>query len=98
MHDLRDTVMLNYIQENIDSDLKLSDVARQFHMSPSYLSRYFKQTYGVNFLEYVTKLRLEGVCRDLMLWPGTRGLARCAGSLSSQMQCVGAYTLGEKLE
>ena len=77
MHDLRDKAMLDYIQENIDSDLKLSDVARQFHMSPSYLSRYFKQTYGVNFLEYVTKLRLEGVCRDLMLWP-ERNIARIA--------------------
>ncbi|MCR4787180.1 MAG: response regulator [Lachnospiraceae bacterium] len=49
-----------YVEENFtDSKLNLAFVAQQFGFSSSYLSRKFKQDTGVNFVEYLTDLRMK---------------------------------------
>ena len=49
-----------YIDEHFcDSSLSLSNVAQQYYVSPSYLSNLFKRKYDMNFVEYVTRLRME---------------------------------------
>ncbi|MCR4850911.1 MAG: response regulator [Lachnospiraceae bacterium] len=49
-----------YVEENFkDSKLNLAYVAQQFGFSSSYLSRKFKQDTGVNFVEYLTDLRMK---------------------------------------
>ena len=42
-----------------DSELSLSKVAHVFFINPSYLSRIFKKEMGVNFMEYLIKLRID---------------------------------------
>ncbi|MDL2236315.1 response regulator [Christensenellaceae bacterium OttesenSCG-928-K19] len=50
----------DYIDQNFcDSSLSLSNVAQMFYVSPSYLSNLFKRKYNMNFVEYVTRLRME---------------------------------------
>jgi len=49
-----------YIQEHYcENELSLSAVAKQFDMSDAHLSRLFKQSFGINLLEYVQRLRVE---------------------------------------
>jgi two-component system response regulator YesN len=48
-----------YINEHFREPLSLEDVAREVHLSSFYLSRLFKEKEGVNFVDYLTRLRLE---------------------------------------
>jgi two-component system, response regulator YesN len=49
-----------YLKLNIqDSDLALSKVSQVFFVNASYLSRIFKKEMGINFMEYITKLRID---------------------------------------
>ncbi len=48
-----------YIDENYEKELTLDDVARKIAISPYYLSKLFKDETGENFIEYLTKLRME---------------------------------------
>lgn len=45
----------NYARE----DLSLDEVARSIGISPCYFSFLFKQEYGINYIEYLNKIRLE---------------------------------------
>lgn len=51
--------VIRYIENHYSEDIKLNDVAEYVHLNPQYFSRYFKKEMGVNFTEYVTKLRIE---------------------------------------
>jgi Response regulator containing CheY-like receiver domain and AraC-type DNA-binding domain len=51
--------ILDYIYRNYNSDITLETVADQFNMSYSYLSRYFKQQTGCNFIYYLYRLRID---------------------------------------
>lgn len=49
-----------YINLNLgDSELSQTKVAQIFFVNPSYLSRIFKKETGINFMDYLTKLRIE---------------------------------------
>ena len=49
-----------YVEENyMDSGINLTQVACEFGFSPSYLSRKFKQDVGMNFVEYLTDIRMK---------------------------------------
>ncbi|MEW8956366.1 response regulator [Clostridium sp.] len=50
---------IDYIKDNYNKDLSLSNVAKHAYLSESYLSRKIKQTLGVGFSEYVNSLRIE---------------------------------------
>lgn len=50
--------MLSYIQQHYAEKITLGDLAEQFHMSDKYLSRYFKQHFGLNFKQYLMHLRM----------------------------------------
>lgn len=57
--DMRDK-MLEFIQQNYQNpDMGLDMVARAFGIAPSYLSRFFKEQTGGNFLDHVNRLRVE---------------------------------------
>lgn len=49
----------NFISDNYNKDITLENVADRFNMSYSYLSRYFKQHTGVNYIDYLYQLRFE---------------------------------------
>ena len=49
-----------YVADNYtDSGINLTQVAAEFGFSSSYLSRKFKQDVGMNFVEYLTDLRMK---------------------------------------
>ena len=48
-----------FLDVNYSRDLRLSDVARRFAVSPDYLSRAFKAAYGVSPKRYLMNLKLE---------------------------------------
>ena len=51
--------VLEYLDGNYpDSNLSLMWVADQFHLSGPYLSRYFKDQIGMNFADYLCRLRI----------------------------------------
>jgi YesN/AraC family two-component response regulator len=48
-----------YIVDNLQEDLSLNQVADVVYLSPRYLSRIFKQETGENFVDFVTKVRMN---------------------------------------
>lgn len=57
--DMRDR-MLEYLAKNYSNpDMGLDMAARAFGIAPSYLSRFFKEQTGGNFLDHVNRLRVE---------------------------------------
>lgn len=50
---------LKYIDENYNRNITLEDVANYIHLNPQYLSRYFKKTMNMNFIDYISKLRIN---------------------------------------
>lgn len=53
-------LVMDYLNKKyFESELSLNNVAKEFYLNPSYLSRIFKQETGQTFVEYLTKLRME---------------------------------------
>lgn len=50
---------MNYIQANFGGDISLDDVSKEVNVSPYYFSKLFKKETGENFIEYLTKLRID---------------------------------------
>lgn len=53
------TGITRYLQEHLAEDLCLSVLAEEFHLNPQYISQLFKNEIGVNFLSYLTNIRME---------------------------------------
>ncbi|WP_185897384.1 response regulator transcription factor [Paenibacillus zeisoli] len=51
--------LLQYIKDHLDEPLSLTEVAKQFHFNPSYLSNYFTMHNDEGFSEYLTRVRIE---------------------------------------
>lgn len=47
------------IMENYNGEISQEEVAKRLHISSSYLSRLFKELIGENFVDYVTRLKIE---------------------------------------
>lgn len=58
---------LAFIRKNYKNpNLTLSLLAQEFHLSPSYLSSYFKERVGVNYIQFLSELRLKEAHRLLL--------------------------------
>jgi AraC-like DNA-binding protein len=55
-----------FIEEHSDEELSLSKVAKASRINRNHLSEKFKQVTGMNFVDYVARLRFEKA-RDLLL-------------------------------
>lgn len=51
--------ILDYIRSNYNRDIPLSSVANRFYFSQGHLSRVIKESMGLSYTEYVTRLRME---------------------------------------
>lgn len=51
-------MILHIIQKDIQ-DASLQSVADQIGMHPSYLSKYFKEHFDVNFIDYLTQIKMQ---------------------------------------
>jgi YesN/AraC family two-component response regulator len=46
---------INFIGEHFTENLYLAAVAGQAFMNPSYFSKFFKETLGISFTDYISK-------------------------------------------
>lgn len=53
------TGIIRYLQEHLDKEISLNILADKFHLSSQYISQLFKSEIGVNFLAYLTSIRME---------------------------------------
>jgi YesN/AraC family two-component response regulator len=60
-----------YIQQNQTEDISLGQVAKAVHTSTFYFCKLFKKATGVNFTEYVSRVRIEKA-KNLLLNPNLR--------------------------
>lgn len=51
--------ILHYMELNYTQSINLNGVANHFNMNPSYFSVWFKEKMGVNFIDYLTKKRID---------------------------------------
>lgn len=59
----------NYLQHNyMRMDISLDSISDILHINPSYFSMLFKKNFGVNFVDYVTELRINA-SRELLKDP-----------------------------
>ncbi len=54
-----------YMEENFRKDISLEDVSQKVDISSYYFSKIFKEETGENFIEYLTRLRMEEASRLL---------------------------------
>lgn len=57
--------VIQYVDEEFRSKLKLQTLAKQFHMNPTYLGQVFKKETGKTFNDYLNEKRLEEAKRLL---------------------------------
>lgn len=60
----------SFIEENFARSISLEDAAEHIGISPYYLSKLFKEQFSINFIDYITQLRMEKA-KDLMKNPDT---------------------------
>ncbi len=58
-------MIIKYINDHYSDDLFLDKIAAEFNLSSKYLSRYFKEQTGENFVEYLQKLRVNRAKKHL---------------------------------
>ncbi|WP_088832365.1 AraC family transcriptional regulator [Paenibacillus tyrfis] len=51
--------VIRFIHNHFDTDLSLQQLADQLHISPSQLSRMFKEETGTNFIDYLIRFRMD---------------------------------------
>lgn len=53
------TGITKYMQERLSEDVSLHILSEEFHLNSQYISQLFKNEIGVNFLTYLTNIRME---------------------------------------
>lgn len=61
--------IVRYMQEHLTEEISLNVLAKEFHLSASYISQLFKNEIGVNFLAYLTNIRMEQAKKLLLSTP-----------------------------
>jgi two-component system, response regulator YesN len=51
--------VIEHLKKNYREDISLNDLSGLFYVSPSYLSRRFKEKTGLSFVEYLEEIRLQ---------------------------------------
>lgn len=61
--------ILRYMQEHMAEEISLQVLADEFHLSAQYISQMFKSVIGVNYLTYLTNIRVENAKKLLISTP-----------------------------
>lgn len=51
--------VLDFVEQHLNEDIRLKDMAQVSYMNPSYFSTFFKKVYGMGPMEYVIKKRVH---------------------------------------
>lgn len=51
--------ILNYIEKNYQTKIKLEDLSEHVHLNPSYLSKVFKEQMGISISDYILNRRIN---------------------------------------
>lgn len=80
--------LIRYINDNLDSELNIEELAVKFGISSRYVRKYFLQQMGMSCMEYVTILRI-GKAKELLWEPShsVTDVALTTGFNSSQYFC-----------
>ncbi len=79
---LTDEVILKakeYIARNLSQNISRSDVAQAVHLDSAYFSKYFKKKTGMNFHDYLLKVRITRVIEQLEKGQKVHEAAKQAG-------------------
>ena len=60
------TELCEYIDQNLDKRLTLTDLAKKCFYNPSYFSRVFKEKFGITLADYLTKRRANHAAKLLI--------------------------------
>ncbi len=60
-----------FIEEHQDEDISLPDVAKSVNTSTFYFCKMFKKATGINFTEYLSRVRVEKA-KNLLMNPNSR--------------------------
>lgn len=58
--------MLDYLHEHYHEEINLTTLAEHMHLNRHYVSRFFKESIGMNFIDYLTSYRIETAKKLLM--------------------------------
>lgn len=50
---------IDYMHDNLHSRITVTELAKQVHLNPSYLSRLFKKETGISISEYIQQLKID---------------------------------------
>ncbi|MCX7711525.1 MAG: AraC family transcriptional regulator [Clostridia bacterium] len=56
---------IDYLKQHYHTEIRLEDVAMKTFISKNYFSKLFKEVTGINFSDYVQKLRIDEACNLL---------------------------------
>ncbi len=65
-YDDRIATINNYIRNRYNEPISLNELSKMLYLSNAYLSRFFKKNYGMNFVTYLTNVRLFHAVDDLI--------------------------------
>jgi AraC-like DNA-binding protein len=68
--------IFSFIEKNYDGECSLISLSRELGYDYSYLSRYFKRSTGISFIEYLGQYRLSHACH--LLESSELSVLRCA--------------------
>jgi beta-xylosidase/AraC-like DNA-binding protein len=58
--------IIGYMESNYSLQPNLTELSGELHLSTAYLSRYFKSHFGVNFMDYLLKTRMDHAVDELI--------------------------------
>ena len=64
-YDARITSVIDYIENNLDKEIKIEDLAYMTHLHPNYFIRFFKSQTRMSPIAFITNMRLNKSCRLL---------------------------------
>jgi len=57
--------ILQYIHHHFNQEISIQSLSEKFYLSPTYLSQLFKKEVGENFVEYLSRERIQYACKLL---------------------------------
>lgn len=58
--------IVEYLMDNLETDISLDECARHFNYNANYLSRWFKKQMGMTYTDFITSKKME-LCKNMLL-------------------------------